>query len=267
MSNTSKMDRSTENRNPYWVNYARDYIEQNTLFGTNISEMTIIVTPTASPAPRYHPNPPMLRNLVRLERITDSDMEDIDWDITTESINQPSNNTLPLHDPQNRNTWNHGFQNTGSKSFSTEDFFLGIKTGLHELPGGQPKTSTPSRASTRVYDTRSPPTHNPMTSTPQETLTKPHQDFDTTGSSELDLTYLNRQDLSEVTTLRERKQPNKTKERNPIEQARWQVKNQTEADLTNVIYDYKSLIKEITEHNNYQTINFDEVSYGLKGME
>ena len=90
--------------------------------------MTIIVTP----APRYHPNPPMLQIPVRLERITDSDMDNIDWDITTKSSNyHPSNNTLPLHDPQNRDTWNHGFQNTGSKSFSTKDFFLGIKPGLH----------------------------------------------------------------------------------------------------------------------------------------
>ena len=95
-------------------------------------------------------------------------VEGIDWNITTESISQQSNNTLPLHEPQNRNTWNHGFQNTGSKSFSTEDFFLGIKTEIYELPGRQPKTSTPN-TSIEVYDMGSPPNDNQMTSTPRET--------------------------------------------------------------------------------------------------
>ena len=152
------MDRNTENGNPHWDNYARDYLEQNTLLGATRSETTIIVNPPTSPAPRHHHPRPRPQNQIPLERITDSDMEDIDWDIAPETgNNHPSNNTLPLHDPQNRDTWNHGFQNTGSKSFSTEDFLLGIKAGAQEFLEGQPKTSTPNKISTQVYDTKSQP--------------------------------------------------------------------------------------------------------------
>ena len=84
------------------------------------------------------------------------------------------------------------------------------------------------------------------------------------SSSGPDFRYINGSGRSEVTTLEERKQPNETKERNPIEQAQWQIKNQTEAETANVIYDYSELIKEVTKHNNYKTTNYDAVSYGLK---
>ena len=157
----------------------------------------------------------------------------------------------------------HGFQNTGSKSFSTEDFLFGIKAGTQEFLEGQPKTSTPNKISTQVYDTKSTPVHNPMTSTPRETPAEPHQVLDTRSSSEPDLTYLEGQDPSEATPLRGRKQPNMTEKHNPIEQVLWQIKNRTRADLTNVTREYESLLQEVTEHNNYQTTDYHAISCGV----
>ena len=157
---------------PHWANYARNYLEQSVLFGTSLSEMTVVVTPLTSPVPQHHPNLPVLQDMARLEGLGEDDVEGINWNITTESFSQPSNNTLPLHEQQDRNTWNHGFQNTGSKSFSTEDFFLGIKTKNCEFLGEQPKTSTPN-TSTEVHDMGSLPPNNPMTLTPQEPRRSP----------------------------------------------------------------------------------------------
>ena len=197
--------------------------------------------------------------MARLEGLGEDDVEGINWNITTESIIQPSNNTLPLHKQQDRNTWNHGFQNTGSRSFSTEDFLLGIKTKNCELLGEQPKTSTPNTST----DMGSPLPNNPMTSTPQEPRRSPDQHFDTMSSPGPDFTYINEPERSEVTTLEEKEQPNETKERSLIEQAQWQIKNHTEAKTTNVTNDYDELIKEVTMHSNYKTTNYDAASYGL----
>ena len=110
--------------------------------------------------------------MTRLEGLGQDDLEDINWNITTKSITPPRNNTLPLHKTQNRTTRSHGFQDTGSKSFSTEDSFLGIKTEIYEFPGEQPKTSTPN-TSIEVHNMESPSANNPdgiypVTSTPRE---------------------------------------------------------------------------------------------------
>ena len=87
----SKMDQNTENGNPPWAPYGRDYLKQNTLLGTTKSEMTIIVTPPASPIPRHPNSSPSLQLQNVLERLSNSEIEDINWDIASETGNSHPN--------------------------------------------------------------------------------------------------------------------------------------------------------------------------------